>query len=790
MERDRHQPDCASSLQLRTALAVLLLAAGWILRPLESVAAPDPTTISAEDRHFWAFRLLRRPPVPTLEDTRQVRTPIDAFVLAKLAEHKLTLADDSDSTRLLRRLYFDLIGLPPSPEAVDAYVSDTRPGAYGRLVDGLLASSHFGARWGRHWLDTVGYTDTVSYDGDTNFVPGFKKGRWRYRDYVIDSFNADKPYDRFVSEQVASDELIAWRNAKQYTPEVVSTLAATGFWRNAEDRSESAKEIEYKWSVLHDAVQTFGTSLLGLTLRCARCHTHKYEPIPQEDYYQLLALITPAFNLEDWKTPKERVLPAISAPKKAEVDAYNATIEKQVEDFEKRAKAVRDGCKARLRKAALAKLSESLRETTRAALALPVQKRDPAQLKLAEKFLADLDITPQKIEAALSEEEKATSKRLQGEIETAKARKRSHGWIHALYDVGPPPVTRLLERGDFKRPGREVEPGFLSVLSLEDEGDSTTVEALASSSGRRRALARWLTAPNTPASSLVARVVVNRVWQHLTGVGIVPSSENLGKSGDRPTHPELLEWLATELVAGGWRLKPLMKQIVMSSVYRQTSRPRPADAQGAASAPDPRTIDPKNALLWHARLRRLESEAIRDSMLVVSGMFDGTAGGPPVPLHYRKDGIASFDQKLLPTPESKWRRSVYLFQRRVYHLTLMGVFDQPSVAGSTCRRASSAVVLQSLCMLNGDAALDFAEHFARRVYEVAGDSHEKQIEVAFRLALTRPPQANEIEWSAQLLQKQAKLYRAAESEGAETEWQALLHLCRVLFNSTEFLYVE
>ena len=698
----------------------------WIdvgLQHERSKPTPTNSKVTIADRQFWSFRRLKRPAIPVVQNSHQIRTPIDAFVLARLEVQRLQFSSDAKPLRIIRRLYFDLLGLPPSPADVREFLADTSVTAYERLVDRLLASPHFGERWGRHWLDTVGYTDTVSYDGDTNFVPGFIKGRWRYRDYVIQAFNSDKPYDAFLTEQIAGDELVRWRTAKTRSAKTVSLLAATGFWRNAEDRSASAKEIEYKWSLLHDTMQTFGTSVLGLTLRCARCHSHKHEPIPQENYYQLLSTITPAFNIQRWKDPKQRALPTVTAAERKSIDASNARIDKQ-----------------------LAQLTKQL-----AAL---------------------------KKKAGLSGTEKARLAKLQKQIAKATNQKRSYGWIQAVYDVGPPPPTYLLVRGDFKRPGRQVQPGFLSVLSES----SSKISALPASSGRRTALARWLTKRDTPAASLVSRVMVNRIWQHLTGVGIVPSSENLGRSGNRPTHPDLLEHLAWEFVDSGWRIKPLIKQIVMSSVYRQSSRPSNSSSKALA-------IDPGNRLLWRARLRRLEAEAIRDAMLEVSGMFDRRLHGRAVPLHYRKDGLVSFDDKQLTSASEKWRRSVYLFHRRVYHLTVLGVFDQPVVAGSTCRRNSSAVALQSLSMLNDKLVLAAADKFADRVLRLAGNVRDQQIHIAFRIALGRAPAKAELKLSQELLASQAKLYPQAK-EPAKVKRKALMHLCRVLLNTSEFLYVE
>ena len=761
-------------------------------QPLPDSPDAETSVISSTDREFWSFQRLKRPAVPDVNGLPQ--TPIDSFVMEQLHKHRLTLSGDSEPRRLVRRLYFDLLGLPPTPAQLETFLSDTTPNAYQRLVDRLLASEHFGERWARHWLDTVGYTDTVSYDGDTNFIPGFIKGRWRYRDYVIDSLNSDKPYDEFLREQIAGDELVDWREDASFDANVISTLAATGFWRNSEDRSGAAKEIVYKWSLLHDTMQTFGTSVLGLTLRCARCHSHKHEPIPQEDYYRMLSLITPAFNIQDWKSPEERALPALSAAEKTQIDAHNAEINKQTEELTRQVTELRDACRNRLREQNFGRIPVKVREAVRAAFDIEVQARTPEQQTLVQQYTDRLNVTEDTVESALTDAEKKKIADLKAQSAEIETQLRTHGWIQAVYDVGQPPAAYLLKRGDYTRRGREVTPGFLSVLADPDR--KPEFKPLNASSGRRTALARWLTEPSTPAVGLVARVFVNRIWQHLTGVGLVASSENLGMSGSRPTHPELLEWLAAELVDGDWQIKPVIRQIVTSSVYRQTSRPNTQLQTTQAGEVNPLDVDPENRFLWHSRLRRLESEAIRDSMLVAAGVFDATPGGPPVPLQYRKDGLAAFDVEKFPSPTAGWRRSVYLFQRRVYHLTLMTVFDQPSVAGPTCRRASSAVALQSLTLLNDDLALELAEQFGKRVYQLAGDSRELQINTAFLLALGRSPQPEEREWSKQLLGHQLQLYKKDPQSGSkptipeQATQKSLMHLGRVLFNSTEFLYIE
>ncbi len=771
----------------RSLLAAVVLLLGQLSLAAAADPADAPQELTNEEQSFWAFQPLASPAIPVPgSHNRSVRNPVDAFVLRKLTRHRLGFSPDASPTRLVRRVYFDLLGLPPSPEDTQAYLQDTAPGAYQRLIDRLLASPHFGERWGRHWLDVVGYTDLVSYDGDTTGIFGFIQGRWRYRDYVVDAFNHDTPYDRFLSEQLAGDELVDWRNAPQYTPKTVALLAATGFWRNAEDRSESAKELEYKWGFLHNTMQTFGTGVLGLTLRCARCHDHKHEPIPQRDYYRLLSLITPAFNVENWKDPKQRAIPSISAAEKKAQDSSNAAINKQIAQQQSLLKAISAGRRQQLAAAKLQALPEPIRADTQSAIATPTAKRTAVQKYLAQRLGPLLAVKDEEVAGALTADESTGVARHNAQIASLKQQIRSHGWIQAVYDVGPPPATHLLERGEFKTPGPEVKPGFLSVLSEPPTSYTRLARPVTGSSGRRTALARWLTSGDSRAAGLVARVVVNRIWQHLAGVGIVSTSENLGMSGAKPTHPELLDWLATEFIRNGWRTKPLIRTIMLSSTYRQASR-----RDGLAVLdPNPRTVDPGNRLLWRARLRRLESEVIRDAMLATSQKFNTTMGGQPVPLKYRRDGVASFDPEKIASPASPWRRSVYLFQRRVYHLTMQGVFDQPTVAGSVCRRSASAVTLQSLSMLNDALALEQADEFARRVWSQAGRSPDQQVVLAFRIALSRSPDSQELNLCTELLQKQATRYRGQGSSDDQAARQALMHLCRVLFNSSEFLYVE
>jgi hypothetical protein len=781
-----------SSLNKLSARLSRLLSIGVLL--LGQTAYLSTPTARADEPGglFWSFRKLERPVVPQVRNVHRVRTPIDAFLLDKLEAKGLAFARDADAITLVRRAYFDLTGLPPTPEEVDSFLNDPAPGAYERLVDRLLTSPHFGERWCRHWLDAAGYVDTVGFDIDLSSVI-LGAGKWKYRDYVIRTFNKDKPYDRFIAEQLAGDEMVDWRGAAKFSPEIRELLIATGFLRTAEDDSHEPESNipSVHYAVLHDTLEIVGSSLLGLTLNCARCHSHKFDPIPQEDYYRLMALFTPAYNPTAWKPvypwkPEidDRALPDVSAAERAEIERHNKELDEQVAALNKKLAELRRPHQARLLESKLAAVPEPIRADTKAALAMAADRRTEVQKYLAGKFAPLLKVTPEEVTATLSMADRATQSQLSGQIAAANGRRHTFDRIQALYDVGPPPPTHLLKRGNHDTPGPAVQPGFLGVLC-----DSPTAVAFAEArpagptSGRRTALAKWLTDPQSRASALLARVMVNRVWQHLFGQGIVATPDNFGRLGERPTNPELLEWLSSEFVRGGWRVKPLIRLMMTSTAYRQAAR---ADANDSLL----RTVDPDNQLLGHARLRRLDSEVIRDAILAVSGKLDPTMGGPPVPQEARPDGMVVVSEKGLARPAARYRRSVYLVARRKYPLTLLRVFDQPTVATNCTRRDASAVPLQSLTMLNDPFVLEQAEHFAACVARTAGDARDKQIELAFRLALARRPGAVEAKWCAEHLDKQAAVYRAAKLSADQAEHKALTSLCHTLLNTSEFLYAE
>jgi hypothetical protein len=752
----------------------LLLGGSLALVPCTILGSDSESAeVTAREKQHWAFQKVRRPAVPVPRNTARAKTPIDAFLLAPLEARGLSFSPPADRTTLLRRAFLDLHGLPPTLEEQAEFLADRSPDAFARQVDRLLASPRFGERWGRHWLDVVGYADTVGYDIDPNGLI-LSEGKWRYRDYVIRSFNADKPYDRFLTEQLAGDELVDWRHAPRFTDEIREKLIATGYLRTANDNShepESNIPLIY-YGVLHDTVEMVGNSLFALTVNCARCHSHKFDPIPQRDYYRLMALFTPAYNPANWKPVfpwkpeiRDRALPDVSAAELAQIDRFNADVDRDVARI--RGRMAEPGC-------------------------TPALKAKLTQL-----------------------------------VAVSSAKKRHAGRIQALYDVGPAPVTHLLTRGQFESPGAVVQPGFLSVLC--DSSDDAIIAAKSETgadSGRRLAFAQWMTRKDSRSAGLVTRVFVNRIWQHLFGEGLVRTPENFGVQGEEPTHPGLLEWLSAEFqTTAGWRIKPLVRTIMLSAAYQQTSQsqsPRAISGQWPAARlqnealsvaqrgvvrtssplsprgkgvggegglpPDPMTVDPENRLLWRMRTKRLEAEAIRDCVLAASGRLDSTMGGPPILLVSRPDGLVTVDASKLHRRFDADRRSVYLLSRRAYNLSLLSVFDRPAFAVNCPKRDASVIPLQSLTMLNDEFVAEEAEHLASRV--AAAGSQEQAVRAAFCLALARVPTSSETRQCIGFLLRQRQALQQSRTPENLASKQSLTQLCRTLFNTSEFLYSE
>jgi len=759
--------------------------------PAENVETPQQVAVplvTQEDRRFWAFQPPVRTGVPKVKQAARVRTPIDAFVLEKLGKKGLTLSQEAPKVILLRRAYFDLLGLPPSTQEIEAFVGDKRPDAYERLIDRLLASPHYGERWGRHWLDVAGYSDEYG-NGNTPENFRFSHGYWRYRDYVVRSWNADKPYDRFLTEQIAGDELVDWRRAREFTPDIVDSLVATGFLRGVVDLTfDKANNIpRQRFDVLARVMDKFSSATLGLTMVCSQCHDHKYDPIKQSDYYRLAAVFAGAYDLENWIEADSRFLPEVSQAELAEIARHNEEIDRPVKELTERLAALRRPYEDRLydTKIAAAVVPERLKEDVLLTFRTPENKRDTIQKFLFKKFEYDVLVRAEEVDASLSEAEKVLDASLKQRLEALKGWRRSPGKLFALWDVGTPSPVRLLYRGNVDTPGPLVEPGFISVLTPPAESTTATrpADTQGATNGLRLALARWLTRPDHP---LTARVIVNRIWMHHFGKGIVETSGNFGRSGAKPTHPELLDWLALDFVANGWKIKRLHKLIMTSSVYRQTSQ---RTLQGEASIGE--TVDPANRLLWRMNLRRLDAESIRDSMLAVSGKLDQTLGGPPVWLNWQSDGLATASGDG-PTKENPWRRSLYLLMRRNYSLSFLDKFDFPIMSLNCAERGNSATPLQSLTLMNDEFVMDRARDFAARIRSLATeqDGLVRQVETAYLLARARRPSKAEIEAVTKYLKEQQQLYLNLKSMPEVAFQASLAGLGQMLMASNEFLYID
>jgi len=697
--------------------------------PVEAGAANDPA-IKPADREFWAFRPPRRPPVPA---SPGARNPIDAFVIAG----GRTIAPEAAPGALLRRAYFDLTGLPPAPEEVEAYDADSSPDRYEKLIGRLLESPRYGERWARHWLDAVGYAD--SEGGNNSDAP--RHHLWRYRDYVIRSFASNKPYDRFLTEQIAGDELFDYRNTNPLTPDHIDLLAATGFWRTAPDGTNSTEQnfIPERMDVIAGQIEIFGSAVLGLSVGCARCHDHKYDPIPSRDYYRLVAVLAPAFDPFHW-LPGEfpcggvgarcdenntRYLIAKATPEFAAVEAHNVPID-----------------------ARIARLEAEIEEKAK-----PYRERWAVEKKgAASPQIKDL------VDAyeAFRKEKQAIDERIRKEREA----RRTPPLIRALFDLGPePPPTRILLRGDPASPGPLVSPGALSILSagLPDY----RVEPLAHSSGRRLALAKWVTRPEHP---LTARVMVNRIWQGHFGVGLVATPGNFGRMGTAPEFPDLLDWLATEFTRTGWDIKAMHRLIMTSAVYRQR-----AGADGV-------------------KLRRIDAESIRDTILSMAGRLDTTPFGPPDPVTQLADGEVT---------TASLRRSIYVQQRRTRPVSVLDSFDQPFMNPNCLERRQSIVSSQALHLMNSDLTRDNARFMAGRIIDAVGEDADAQVDRAYLTALSRRPTGEEraaaramMDRAAAEWRRQLDKERPAEPVAGRSRWLALASLCHTLINSAEFLYLD
>jgi hypothetical protein len=751
---------------------------------------PFDPLVGEKDRDFWSFRPPKDIVPPVLPAAEPVRNPVDAFVLAKLQQQKLTFAPEAPRAVLVRRLFFDLTGLPPTPEEVEAFVADPDPRAYERLIDRLLESPRYGERWGRYWLDLAGYSDAEGRR--EQHLP--RLFAYRYRDYVIQAFNADKPYDRFLLEQIAGDELTDYERVPRITPEIYDNLVATAFLRMGPDPTWAniTGFIPDRLEVVADAVDILSSGVLGLTMKCARCHDHKLEPIPQRDYFRFVDLLKGAYDEYDWLKPdlrsyggaanigklRERSLPFVPAEERHAWEAHNQRLEAEIDAQKLRLREEEARLAAKVREAALAQLSAALRAELKAMLATAPSNRTAAQKQLAEQY--EKKLSPDRDVLKKSEPK---FRELCEQLESMQKRLLPEPRIAALWDRGDPSPTYIYRRGDYQRVGEPVSAGVPAVLA----GNHSSFEIRppwpgATKTGRRLALARWLTSPHHP---LTSRVMVNRVWKHHFGQGIVKSLGNFGKSGSAPSHPELLDWLANEFVRQGWRLKPLHRLILASRAYRQSS------------VADPRALaaDPDNALLSRMALRRLDAEALWESSLSVAEALDETPFGPPVPVQVRKDGLVTPGQS-----GPAWRRSIYGQQLRKELPTLLELFDFPQMEPQCLDRRESIVAPQALHLMNDSVLRELAGRFAQRVLREAGPQPTHQVRLAYRIAFARAPTASEIKLGLDLLASVASATpetlpetgRSRTPEGVPTagRLKALATFCHALMNSAEFIYID
>ncbi|MDA0832686.1 MAG: PSD1 and planctomycete cytochrome C domain-containing protein [Planctomycetota bacterium] len=750
--------------------------------------------ITEEDRQFWAYQKPIANSPPNVVAVDRARTPIDRFVLAKLEAAGLTFSPDADNQTLLRRAYFDLTGLPPTPEQAQRFLADDQPNAYERLIDELLASPRYGERWGRHWLDVVGYVDTKDKDFDPNSA-NLLEGYWRFRDYVIASTNDDKPWNRFLVEQIAGDELVDWRNATEYTPEILELLTATGFLRNVLDATdEDISDLPFdRYEALFKLIERVSTSTMGMTMACARCHSHKFDPIPQTDYYRFLSLFTAAYNPSDWLPPSRRHLFDVSKVEQNEIDRQRTEVTAQQNELKKQVAALREPFRQQLIDRKLLQLPEAIRADTKTAVAADEKSRTEIQKYLAEKFTTHLTVSDNDVDASLGDADRKQLAELQEGIAANERRLASLQFhqVQALWDVGKAPTIRLLHRGDVEFAGPKVSPGFLSILSPSGQADALpSPQAVGETTGLRLAFAEWLTRPEHP---LTARVIVNRMWQHHFGTGIVATPGNFGETGARPTHPELLDWLAVEFMQQGWHAKPLHKMIMLSTVYRQSStRPIDGDEIVADSA---ESIDPQNRLLWRMNLQRLDAESIRDSVIAISGTADYKMGGPPVAVTTSPTGLQSVPGD---GTSAASRRSIYLVARRSNPVTFLRVFDYPVIDVNCTQRSTSATPLQSLTMINSEFLAGSAIQFATRVEKLVGETatNAEKIDTAYWLAFSRSPSDTETSDGIAFLDQLEKLYADTPEAASESSippsatQRAFENFVHMLQCSNEFMYVD
>lgn len=664
----------------------------WVKQGAQTVR-PEPSSIgpglgvSDEERSYWAFKPLIRPAVPSVKDATRIRTPIDAFLIAKMEPAGLTFASDTDKETLIRRASLDLLGVPPTPEEVQAFLDDTSDDAWAGLINRFLDSPLYGERWGRHWLDVAGYADSEGYTNNDSS----RAWAYKYRDWVIQAIGSDMPFDQFITWQLAGDELVN-PPYKNMTVQEIEKLTATGFLRMAADGTSAQNDDVAREQVMIDTVKIVSTSLLGLSVGCAQCHDHRYDPISQKDYYRLRAIFEPALNPKKWKQPNSRAISLYTDEDHAKANEVEAQAQTQVTARnEKQAEFMEDVLQKELEK-----VDEAIRGKLEEAYKTAGDKRTEEHNELlgTNPNIRNLSTG---VLYQYNQGYADKLKEMDAEIAKLRGTKPPHEYLRALTEsAGEFDPTFLYYRGDYRQPQDEVTPGGVAVASpAESPFEIADNDGSLPSSGRRLAYARRLTSGRHP---LVGRVLVNRFWLHHFGKGIVSTPGEFGRLGTMPTHPALLDWLADEFMASGWSLKHLHRIIMTSTVYQQESL-RTAEAD---------QLDGGNTLYSHFPVQRLDAEAIRDSILQVTNRLDGAQFGAPTMVATDTSGqvIINGDTQ---------RRSIYLQMKRTQPISILKAFDAPAMEINCTKRETSTVATQSLMLMNSDFILNFSKAFAARL---------------------------------------------------------------------------
>ncbi len=741
----------------------------WIITGAKTLR-PEPedpaeAAITEEERSHWAFQPIVRPKLPTITG-QDLPNPIDSFIAEKLQTKKLPFSPEADKATLLRRVYFDLIGLPPSPSDVEGFLADESPDAYQKVIETLLDSPAYGERWGRHWLDVVGYSESDIIEGEDQL----RDDAFRYRDYVIKSFNEDKPFDRFIQEQLAGDEIAMTKGlwpTKFVSPETSELLAATGYLRMIHDPTAKDDSLTMRNKVLSDALSVVSTSLLGMTIACAQCHDHRFDPLVQDDYYRLQAVFEPVYDLDHWRAPKERKVSLYSQLENERAigvemgaKAWLADIDRRVKEdldriFEKRLKDVPEVDQALVKKARDTKPSEQTDE----------------QKAILEKYPKANVVGPlKKFDSALDKKYREEKK----QIEKLRESKPHEGFLLVANETGKIPETHVFHRGNPEAKGRRITDGeigeFLVLNATYREAQIKENDPRVNTSGRRLAFAEYLTTGRHP---LVARVQVNRIWMHHFGRGIVSTVGDFGVQGTHPTHPELLDFLADEFMQTGWSVKSLHRLIMTSIAYRQSSK-RTAELDA---------IDPNNDLFGRQNLRRLEAEIIRDAVLAASGSLNEEMFGPSVPVCISDEGYGIIGTRkmtdighmleVIPVGDAEFRRSIYLQSRRNLPLPMLQTFDMPTMRPNCTYRTVSTIAPQALVFMNDDFVIHESEKMARELRQQFPDSLEKQIRQAWLILFSEQPDSSELSAEVAYVHSQHKPL-ADGLERTRLDWEAYL----------------